>query len=100
VAVQELPPSVEGFGLNAQGEVAWAAGTMRRQRVALQRSFSQESEQDAGLANLEENVTARLLAHDPQAQDHPVEGFRSLEVIDVNGSFDNGPDLHNGLLPG
>src|SRR5262245_45955537 len=23
VAVQELPPAVEGFGLNAQGEMAW-----------------------------------------------------------------------------
>src|SRR5262249_4044408 len=34
--------------------------------------------------------TARLLAHDPKAQDRPVKGFRSLEVIDVDGGFDDG----------
>jgi hypothetical protein len=97
VALQELPPGVECLGVDAQGEMAWPAGSMRRQLVALQRGFGQESEQDAGLANPKEDVTARLLAHDPQAQDRPVEGFRSLEVIDVYGSFDNGPDLHDGL---
>ena len=63
---------------------------MRRQLVALQRGVGQESEQDTGLANLEENVAARLRAHDPQAQDRLVEGSRRLEVIDVDGGFDNG----------
>src|SRR5262245_66478732 len=67
---------------------------MRRQLVALERGFGQESQQDAGLAHLEENVTARLLADDPQAQDSPVEGFRSLEVIDVDGGFDDRLDAH------
>jgi hypothetical protein len=62
VAVQEIAPGVEGFGLNAQGEMAWPAGTVRRQLVAPQRGFGQESEQDTGLANLEEDVTARLQA--------------------------------------
>jgi hypothetical protein len=54
VAVQELPPGVECLGVDAQGEMAWAAGPVRRQLVALQRGFGPESEQDAGLANLEE----------------------------------------------
>src|SRR5215831_10529788 len=43
---------------------------------------------------------ARLFGHDPQAKDCPVEGFRRLEVIDVDGGFDNGLDLHDGLRPG
>jgi hypothetical protein len=38
---------------------------MRRQLVAVQRGVGQESEQDAVLARLEEDVTARLPAHDP-----------------------------------
>jgi hypothetical protein len=42
---------------------------MRRQMIALQRGVSKECEQDVCLAHLAENVTARLLAHDPQAQD-------------------------------
>src|SRR5262249_21382168 len=45
VAVQVLAPAVEGFGLNAQGEMAWPGGTVRRQLVAPQRGFGQESEQ-------------------------------------------------------
>src|SRR5262249_30209462 len=80
--------------------MAWPAGSMRRQLVALQRGFGQESEQDAGLARLEENVTARLRADDRQAKDRPVEGFRRPEVIDVDGGFDNGLDLHDSLHPG
>src|ERR1700741_4935215 len=28
VAVQELPPGVEGFGFNSQGEMAWPCGSM------------------------------------------------------------------------
>src|SRR5262249_20646813 len=55
---------------------------------------------EAGLANLKENVTARLLADDPQAQDRPAKGFRSLEVIDIDSGFDNGLDLHESLLWG
>ena len=69
---------------------------MRGQLIALERGFGQESEQDAGLAHLEEDVTARLPAHDPQAQHRPVEGFRSLVVIDVDGSFGGG----SAALPG
>ena len=49
---------------------------MSRQRVTLQRGFGPESEQDAGLAHLKEDVTARLLADEREAQDRPVEGFR------------------------
>jgi hypothetical protein len=40
---------------------------MRRQPVALKRGFRQESEQNTGVARLEENVTARLLADHRQA---------------------------------
>src|SRR6516162_2385996 len=65
VAVQELPPGVEGFCLDSQGEMARAGGPVRRQRAALPRGFGQESEQDTGVASLEEDVTARLLADDP-----------------------------------
>src|SRR5262249_43328394 len=64
VILQELPPGVEGLSVNAQGEMAWAGGSMRRQMLALQRSFGHECEQDAALARLEENVMARLLADD------------------------------------
>src|SRR5262245_9231784 len=69
-------------------------GPMRRQRVALQCGFGQESEQDTGLADLGENVTARFLADDREAKDCPVEGFRRLEVIDIDGSFDDGLNWH------
>jgi hypothetical protein len=68
---------------------------VRRQLLALQRGFGQESKQDTGLANLEEDVTARLLADDREAKDRPVKGFRSPDVIDLDGGFDNGPDLHD-----
>src|SRR5262245_13770392 len=78
VALQVLPPGVEGIGLNAQGEMAWPGSPVRRQLVALQRGFGQESEQDVGLARLDEDVTARLLADDREAQNCPVEGFRRL----------------------
>jgi hypothetical protein len=37
---------------------------MRRQRVALHRSFGQKNGQDLGLAHLKENVMARFLADD------------------------------------
>src|SRR5262249_18153027 len=47
-----------------------------------------------GLADLEENVTARFLADDREAKDCPVEGFRRLEVIDVDGGFDDGLNAH------
>jgi hypothetical protein len=50
--------------------------------------------------NREENVTARFLADDREAQDCPVEGFRSLEVIDVDGGFNNGLDFQGSLHPG
>src|SRR5947208_711046 len=62
--------------------------------------FGQESKQDAGLSRLEENVTAGFLADDRQAQNRPVEGFRRSEVIDVDGSFDHGPDCQDSLHPG
>jgi hypothetical protein len=70
---------------------------MRGQLVALERGFGQESKQDAGLANLEENVTARLLADDAQAQERPVERFGRLELIDVDGGFNNGLDFRDSL---
>ncbi len=69
--------------------MAWAGGPMRRQRVAFQRSLGPEREQDAGLAYLKENVAARFLAYDPQAQDGLVKRFRSLEVIDIDAGFDD-----------
>jgi hypothetical protein len=43
VAVQVLPPGVEGFCFNSQGEMAWPGGSMRRQLVALEGGFGQES---------------------------------------------------------
>jgi hypothetical protein len=73
---------------------------MRRQLVALQRGFGSESQQDAGLARREEDVTTRLLAQDPQVQDPSVEGFRSLQVIRANGDFGNGPGPHESLRSG
>src|ERR1700682_2221116 len=36
VVLQECPPGVERFGLNAQGEMARPGGSMNRQLVALQ----------------------------------------------------------------
>src|SRR5512135_3178486 len=75
------------------GQLAPCGGNWSPFSVASARKASRT----LGLANPKEDVTARLLAHDPQAQDRPLEGFRSLEVIDVYGSFDNGPDLHDGL---
>jgi hypothetical protein len=68
---------------------------MRRQLVALERCVSQERKQHICLANLEEDVMSRLLADGREAQDSPVEGFRSSEVIDVDGGFDNSVDLHD-----
>ena len=43
--------------------------------------------------NLEEDVTATLLAHNPQAQDSPVEILGGVEAINVNGGFDDGLGL-------
>jgi hypothetical protein len=43
VAVQELPPGIEGFGFNAQGEMAWPGGPVRRQLVALQSGFARNA---------------------------------------------------------
>jgi len=77
--------------------MAWPGCSMRRQRIALQRGFGQECQQHITLAHLEENMTARLLADDREAKDGLVEGFRRLEVIDVDGSFDDGLDLQDSL---
>src|SRR5262249_12546411 len=80
--------------------MARPAGPVWRQRVAPQRGLGQECEQDTGLASLKEDVTARLLADDRQAQDRPVEAFRRPEVIDVNSGFDNGLDVYAHLQSG
>src|SRR5262249_12565573 len=71
-----------------------------RQLAALERGFGQEGEQDTGLADLKENVTAWLLADDRQAQNRLVEAFRRLEIIDVKGGFNNGLDLQGSLPSG
>jgi hypothetical protein len=97
VAVQELPPSVEFFGLNTQSEMARPGGSMRRQLVALPRGVGKESEQDIAVAHSKENVVTRLFADDREAQNRQVEGFRRLEVIDINGGFDNGLDFHDSV---
>src|SRR5207248_1632918 len=70
-----------------------------RQRVALERAFSDEGEQDVALADLEENVMTRLLAHDLEAEDRPVEGLRCLNVIDVDRGFGDGFDVQRGGAP-
>jgi hypothetical protein len=43
VALQEFPPGVEGFCLDPQGEMARPGGLVRRQLVALEGGFGQES---------------------------------------------------------
>jgi hypothetical protein len=100
VAVPALPPGVEVFGLDPQGEMARPAGPVRPQRVALPRGLGPEGEQDAGSARLEEDVMPRLGAQDGKAQNRAVKRFRRLEILDVDGVFDNGLDLHVGLPPG
>jgi hypothetical protein len=68
--------------------------SMSGQLVALQRGFGPESQKDTGLANLEENVTAMLLVHDPQTENRRIEFFRRLEIVDVDGGFDDGFGFH------
>jgi hypothetical protein len=41
--LRTLPPAVERFCVDSQGEMAWPAGPMRRQLVAFQRGFGQEA---------------------------------------------------------
>jgi hypothetical protein len=96
VGLQVLPPSIQGLPFNSQGEMAWPLGPMCGKPVALQRRLSQECQQDAGIANLKENMTANLFADHSQAEDWPVELLGGIEVIDVNGGFNNGLDSHLG----
>src|SRR5947208_3257144 len=56
VALQKLPPGVEYFSFDAQGEMARPGGSMRRQQAALDCSFGPESKQDIGRTHLKENV--------------------------------------------
>jgi hypothetical protein len=100
VAVQVLAPSVEVVGLDPQGEMARPAGPVRRQRAALPRGLGPEGEQHAGPARLKEDVMSGLGAEDGKAQDRAVKSFRGPKILDVDGGFDNGLDLHVGLFPG
>ena len=70
---------------------------MRWQVVALECGGGVECQQNTALAHLEEDVMARLFAHDPQAEDIPVEVFGGVEVVGIDGGFDDGMDVHRAL---
>jgi hypothetical protein len=67
---------------------------MRRKLVPFQRGLGEEGQEDAGIADLEENMTARLLAKSSQAEDSSVKVLGGVEVIDVDGGLNDGVDVH------
>ena len=89
VSLQLLPPGVECLGPDAQGEMAWPFGTMTRQCVPFKVVSGTKASRTL-LAHLKENVMARFFANDRQAQNRPVKGFNFLEIIHVDGGFDDG----------
>src|SRR5260370_39417161 len=97
MTLHKLPPLVERFGFKPQSEMAWSGGSMRRQLALLQRGFGDESKQDIGLANLEEDATARFFGNYTKAQDIPIKTLSFVEVMDIDGGFNNGVDIHDCL---
>ncbi len=95
---KSLPPAIEVFGGDAEGEMARPPRTVRRQMIAPERRFRPEDEEHGTVPNLQEDVPPGFLSTDRQAEHVPIETLGLIEVVGIDPRFHKALDRSHARL--
>ncbi len=96
--LESLPPGVEVFRGDAEGEMARSPRTVRGQMIAPKGRFRPEDQEHRTVPHLEEDVPTVFLSPDRQAEHVPIEPLGLIEVVSVDSRFHKALDRSHARL--